>query len=178
VRNDARLLPLQPRPDEQLLVLAPDPADLATVEVPVPNALTLGAAIAHKHVLTTAMSYRLDPDETQQAELAAAAQRAALVVIGTYDAQLYPGQPRLVEALLATGTPLVVVSLRLPYDLNHLPAVTTYLAAYDDRAPTLLALADALFGERTPTGHLPVPIGEQYPIGFGLREYIRPEVRS
>jgi beta-N-acetylhexosaminidase len=178
VRNDARLLPLQPRPDEQLLVLAPDPVDLATVEVPVPNALALGAAIARKHALTTAMSYRLDPDVSQQAELAAAADGAALIIIGTYDAQLYPGQYRLVETLLATGTPLVVVSLRLPYDLDHLPAVSTYLAAYDDRAPTLLALADALFGERTPTGHLPVPIGEQYPIGFGLREYIRPEVRS
>jgi beta-N-acetylhexosaminidase len=177
VRNDARLLPLQPRPDEQLLVLAPDPDDLATVEVPVPNALMLGAAVARKHPSTTAMSYRLDPDEAQRADLAAAAEGSALVIIGTYDAQLYPGQRGLVEALLATGTPLVVVSLRLPYDLNHLPAVTTYLAAYDDRAPTLLALADALFGERAPTGYLPVPIGEQYPIGYGLREYVRPEVR-
>jgi beta-N-acetylhexosaminidase len=178
VRNDARLLPLQPHPDEQLLVLAPDPVDLATVEVPVPNALTLGAVVARKHPPTTAMTYRLDPDEAQRAELTAAAEGSALVIIGTYDAQLYPGQRRLVETLLATGTPLVVVSLRLPYDLDHLPAVSTYLAAYDDRAPTLLALADALFGERAPTGHLPVPLGEQYPLGFGLREYMRPEVRS
>jgi beta-N-acetylhexosaminidase len=66
--------------------------------------------------------------------------------------------------------------LRLPYDLNHLPAISTYLAAYDDRTPTLLALADALFGTRPPSGHLPVPLGEHYPIGYGLREYTTPEV--
>ena len=71
----------------------------------------------------------------------------------------------------------MVVSLRLPYDLNHLPPITTYLAAYDDRTPTLLALADVLFGARSPAGHLPVPLGEQYPIGYGLREYTIPEVR-
>jgi beta-N-acetylhexosaminidase len=178
VRNDARLLPLRPRPDDRLLVLAPDPADLAYVEVPVPNALTLGAAVARKHPLTTAMTYRLDPDETQRVELAAAVEGAALVIIGTYDAQLYPGQPALVEALLSTVRPLVVVSLRLPYDLGHLPDVATYLAAYDDRTPTLIAVADALFGVRAPAGHLPVPLGEQYPIGYGLREYTTPEVRT
>ncbi|HET9223184.1 MAG TPA: glycoside hydrolase family 3 C-terminal domain-containing protein, partial [Roseiflexaceae bacterium] len=171
------LLPLQPGPDDRLLVLTPDPSDLATVEVPVPNALTLGAAVARKHSRTTAMTYRLDPDEAQRAEMAVAAEGAALAIVGTYDSQLYPGQRGLVEALLATGTPLVVVSLRLPYDLNHLPAVATYLAAYDDRTPTLLALADALFGARAPAGHLPVPLGEQYPIGYGLREYLTPEVR-
>jgi beta-N-acetylhexosaminidase len=178
VRNDARLLPLRPGPDDRLLVLAPDPDDLVKVEVPAPNALTLGAAVARKHPLTTAMTYRLDPDEAQRAELAAAAGDAALVVVGTYDAQLYPGQPALVEALLATGRPLVVVSLRLPYDLDHLPAVTTYLAAYDDRTPTLIAVADALFGARAPTGHLPAPLGAQYPIGYGLRDYVRAEVRT
>jgi beta-N-acetylhexosaminidase len=177
LRNDAQLLPLHPDPGQQLLVLAPDPDDLANVEVPAPHALTLGAAIARKHPPTTAMTYRLDPDEDQRAQLAAAAERSALVIVGTYDTQLYPGQYALVEALLATGTPLVVVSLRLPYDLDHLPPITTYLAAYDDRTPTLLALADALFGARPPSGHLPVPIGQQYPIGYGLLEYARAEIR-
>jgi beta-N-acetylhexosaminidase len=178
VRNDAQLLPLRPGSDDRLLVLAPDPNDLANVEVPVPGALTLGAAVARKHPLTTAMIYRLDPDEAQRTELAAAAEEAALVIMGTYDAQLYPSQPALVEALLSTGRPLVVVSLRLPYDLGHLPDVATYLAAYDDRTPTLIALADALFGVRAPAGHLPVPLGEQYPIGYGLQDYVRAEVRQ
>jgi beta-N-acetylhexosaminidase len=178
VRNDARLLPLRPGPDERLLVLAPDPDDLANVEVPAPNALTLGAAIARRHPATTAMTYRLDPDEQQRAELVSAAGGAALVIIGTYDAQLYPGQPALVEALVSAGVQLVVVSLRLPYDLGHLPAITTYLAAYDDRTPTLIAVADALFGARAPMGHLPVPLGEQYPIGYSLRDYTTPEVRT
>jgi beta-N-acetylhexosaminidase len=178
VRNDARLLPLRPGPDDRLLVLAPDPDDLANVEVPAPNALTLGAAVARKHPLTRALTYSLDPDEAQRAELVAAAAEAALVIIGTYDAQLYPGQPALVEALLSTGRPLVVVSLRLPYDLGHLPALATYMAAYDDRTPTLIAVADALFGARAPGGHLPVPLGEQYPIGYGLRDYTMPEVRT
>jgi beta-N-acetylhexosaminidase len=178
VRNDARLLPLRPDPNDRLLVLSPNPDDLANVEVPAPNALTLGAAVARKHPLTTAMSYSLDPDEAQRAELATAAKEAALVIIGTYDAQLYPGQPALVEALLSTGRPLVIVSLRLPYDLGQLPAVATYLAAYDDRTPTLIAVADALFGVQAPAGHLPVPLGEQYPIGYGLRDYTMPEVRA
>jgi beta-N-acetylhexosaminidase len=178
VRNDARLLPLQPGADARLLVLAPDPDDLASVEVPAPNALTLGAAIAAKHPATMALTYHLDPDEQQRAELVDAAGGAALAIVGTYDAQLYPGQPALIAALLSAGVPLVVVSLRLPYDLDNLPNLTTYLAAYDDRTPTLLAVADALFGARAPSGHLPVPLGTQYPIGYGLREYVRAEIRA
>jgi beta-N-acetylhexosaminidase len=177
VRNDARLLPLRPGPDERLLVLAPDPDDLANVEVPAPNALRLGEAVARKHPATTALTYHLDPDQAQRAELVAAAGRGSTVIVGTYDAQLYSGQPALVEALLIAGAKVVVVSLRLPYDLDQLPAVTTYMAAYDDRTPTLTAVVAALFGARAPQGHLPVPLGEQYPIGYGLRDYATPEVR-
>jgi beta-N-acetylhexosaminidase len=177
VRNDARLLPLHLAASDRLVVLAPDPHDLASVEIPIPGALTLGAAIAQHHAATTALTYPLDPSQPARARLVAATDGAAAVLVGTYNVQQYPGQRALVEELLASGRPLVVVSLRLPYDLVHLPEVPTYLAAYDNRSPTLIAVAQALLGIWAPTGHLPVSLGARYPLGYGLREYTTPEVR-
>jgi beta-N-acetylhexosaminidase len=171
LRNQGGRLPLRLAADARLLVLAPYPADVATVEVPVDGALSLGEAITRKHAATTALTYALDPDERQRADLLAAAKGSAAVLVGTYDAQFYPSQRALVELLLAAGHAPIVVSLRLPYDIDELPDLPVYLAAYDDRTPTLLALADALFGVRAPAGRLPVPLGARYPLGYGLRDY-------
>jgi len=64
------------------------------------------------------------------------------------------GQQALVKALLATGKPVVVVSVGGPYDLAYLGAAPTYLAAYGYQPPTLTQLVAVLFAPspRPPAG--------------------------
>jgi beta-N-acetylhexosaminidase len=56
---------------------------------------------------------------------------------------------------VATGKPIVAVSLRGPYDASGVPAIGTWLTVYGDRPVHLQAAAEALFGKFTPTGEAP-----------------------
>ena len=81
-----------------------------------------------------------------------------LVIVGTINAGAAPGQRALVKALMARGTPLVVVALRLPYDLAAFPRVPTFACTYSILPPSMDALADALWGRTRFEGRLPVTI--------------------
>jgi beta-N-acetylhexosaminidase len=84
-----------------------------------------------------------------------AAKSADVVVLATYDLAQRPQDVALARGLQATGRPIVAVSLRGPYDAAAIPSIGTFLAAYGDRPVHLQAVAEALFGELTPTGKAP-----------------------
>jgi beta-N-acetylhexosaminidase len=84
-----------------------------------------------------------------------AAGSADVIVAGAFDLAQNSDQQALVQALVATGKPLVMVSLRGPYDAAAAPQVGTVLTVYGDRPIHLTAAAEALFGKLTPTGHAP-----------------------
>jgi len=94
------------------------------------------------------------------------AQAAEQIVIGTYNARFHPAQVELVRDLQALGKPLVVVALRVPYDLLELPDVPTFIAAYESRPLALASTARCLLGELPFQGRLPVTLGEEYPVGW------------
>ena len=96
------------------------------------------------------------PTDAEIAAVAARAGDADVVVVGTISASADPAQVRLVEALLATGRPVVTVALRTPWDLAAYPRARTHVAAYGILEPTLTALAGALFGAIPFRGRLPV----------------------
>lgn len=106
----------------------------------------------------------------------AAARDADAVVVGTYNVTASSGQKTLVEQLLATGTPVVAVAIRNPYDVAHLPGVAAYVASYSWTDVELRAAARVIAGEADPRGTLPVPVQRAddpaavlYPVGHGLR---------
>jgi beta-N-acetylhexosaminidase len=84
-----------------------------------------------------------------------AARSADVVVLSTFDLAQSPTQQKLADDLAATGKPLVGVSLRGPYDADVATQVGTFIAVYGDRPVHLQAAAEALFGQLTPTGHVP-----------------------
>jgi Beta-glucosidase-related glycosidases len=170
VRNEGGLLPLDPNDPNPMLVLSPEPAQVARREIPIADPSTLSSAIAAKRPVT-ALNYSLDPSPQERVALLAAAQSAHTIIIGSYDAQLYSGQQALINELVASGKQLVVVGLRLPYELQHFSQVPVYLAAFDNRPASHRAIAEAIFGEHAPQGHLPVPIADLAPYGFGLLNY-------
>jgi beta-N-acetylhexosaminidase len=84
-----------------------------------------------------------------------AARDADVVVFGTFDLAQSATQQKLAMDLAATGTPVVGVSLRGPYDAAAATEIGTYLAVYGDRPVHLQAAAEALFGALAPTGLTP-----------------------
>jgi len=75
-------------------------------------------------------------------------------------------------AQLVTATdgsrPTVLVSLGSPYLLNQTPSVHCYLIAWSGVRAAERAVALALLGKTPITGHLPIRIPPEYPIGFGV----------
>ena len=158
VRNDAGLLPLRLEPDTRIAAIMPRPADLTPADTSsqVPPALT--AALRRRHAAVTDLVVPLRPDGNDIDGARAAAASHDLIVVGTIAAPLHPEQARLIEALLATGLPVVTAALRTPFDLAAYPAARTHACSYGILPDSLNALADALFGVIEFRGRLPAPI--------------------
>jgi beta-N-acetylhexosaminidase len=113
--------------------------------------------------------YTGSPSDALIQQAVAAAQRNDVTVVTTYNAWGDTTQQKLVNALLATGKPIVVAAVGGPYDIAYFPTATTYLCAYGYQPPSLAALADVLLGHARPHGRLPVTIKGLFPYGSGLR---------
>ncbi|MDN5900992.1 MAG: glycoside hydrolase family 3 protein [Brachybacterium sp.] len=115
-----------------------------------------------------------EPDREQAAAVAEGVD-AVLVFTSSAGFVTPETQVELVDALVATGVPIIHASLRNPYDVVHVGDVAVSLAAYGNADASLRALAGVLLGEVRTRGTLPVPIpqadgtGEAYPLGHGLR---------
>ncbi|WP_346533328.1 glycoside hydrolase family 3 protein [Micromonospora sp. DPT] len=172
VRNDAGLLPLAGT-NRSVLVTGWNTAAFAPVATVADGFIARGAR-------ATARPATLPSDAVIAATATQAAEHDLTVVLvnKAWDTAITDPratQQRLVAALLATGKPVVVVAVRDPYDIAHLPGVTTYLATYSYTRAAMDALVRALHGELSPRGRLPVTIPTAegagtvlYPYGHGL----------
>ena len=88
----------------------------------------------------------------------AKAQQHDTVVVTTSGAVKNAAQQKLVAALQATGKPVLVVALGVPYDIAALPQTRSYLATYSSTPIALESVARLLDGAITPRGKLPVDI--------------------
>ncbi len=174
VKNDAGLLPL-----------SDDERDVLVTGWGVSTTATLGAAIGERGQNVQVFETGLTPSSAQITPAVARANNSDLVVVSTNNAasvNVNTGQPTpsaaaqqaLVNALVATGKPVIVAGMRNPYDISYLTEVDTYLATYGYTAAQLDSLTRVLFGEVNPCGKLPVTIpredgsGDLYPYGHGL----------
>jgi beta-N-acetylhexosaminidase len=167
LRNDAGLLPLAANTGRKALVTGFGEVTTAT----------LARDIAARGLPAQAIDTGFDPTPAKIASAVAAAGSSDLVVVSTFNAWTpgSPGQIELVNALLATGKPVVVAAVGTPYDVAYLPAAPTFIASLDYQPVSLDALAQALFGEIDPSGKLPVTVRQPppskrilYPFGYGL----------
>jgi beta-N-acetylhexosaminidase len=135
----------------------------------------LAARISARGPAATAYNTGTAPSDATIAAAVAQAQASDQVVVATNNAATSAGQQKLVEQLLATGTPVVVVAVRNPYDIAYFTDAPTYLATYSTTAISVESLTRVLFGEVQPAGLLPVSIPTAadpgttlYPFGHGL----------
>lgn len=165
VRDDPGLLPIRPGAGARILAVMPQPKDLTPADTSSSVRPALAEAIRRHHPETTEMVVSFDPGEDEIAHAADLARGHDLVLIGTLDATA--AQARLVQTVIATGTPTVAIAMRTPYDLASYPEATTYVCSYGILPPSVEALAAALFGSPMP-GRLPVAVPGLYPVGHSV----------
>lgn len=166
VRNDAGLLPLTASTGQKVLVTGFGQVTTAT----------LGQDMAAHGLLPQVLDTGFAPNSEAIAKAVEAARQSDLVLVSTFNAWTpgSPGQLELVNALLATGKPVIVAAVGTPYDVAYLPGAPTFITSLDYQPVSLNALVQALFGEVDPSGRLPVTITQPaskevlFPFGFGL----------
>lgn len=164
VANDAGLLPLKQKPATALVT-----------GWGVSTTATVAQKLTARGTAATAYQTGQAPTDAQIAQAAANAQNVDLVVVLTNNIGGFPRQTKLLDALQATGKPVVAVAAQIPYDAGYPTTVKTWLATYGYITPTLEALTKVILGETKPVGKLPVdiPAGAdvqtvKYPFGHGL----------
>ncbi|HEU5038616.1 MAG TPA: glycoside hydrolase family 3 protein [Nocardioides sp.] len=174
VKNDAGLLPL-----------TAGPRDVLVAGWGATTTQLLATALEARGAGAAVLESGTTPSVAQVDAAVAAARDADLVVVTTnnaYNVDAATGLPTaaaaaqttLVEALLATGTPVVVAAMRNPYDVASFPSAPTVLDTYGYTPEQVEALVRTLFGEVDPAGRLPVSIpgphgtGELFELGHGL----------
>ena len=173
VRNDARLLPMNLKPDTRIFNLAiTNGDDRMFIAQPFVGAM----ARAGQKMETMVMD-----DRSSDAEIRKAIDKAAsadAVIVSMYG-RVRTGQARSV-ALTEPGTkalndlidrkaPLIGISFGNPYVLLSFPKLQTYLVAYGDMPSLQEAVAAVLLGKADMTGRLPISLPGLYPRGTGIQ---------
>ncbi len=141
-----------------LLAVMPRPADLTPADTSSTVAPGLAAALRGHFPDVDEIVVDQTPDPSSIAAVRDRAATARAVVIGTIDGHRQRSQIDLVEAIAATGTPVVAVALRGPWDVAAYPPTVTALATYSILPGSLDALAAVLAGETGARGNLPVAL--------------------
>ncbi|WP_062237456.1 glycoside hydrolase family 3 protein [Fictibacillus sp. FJAT-27399] len=156
IKNDNHTLPL--KEGSKVLVTGPSlgkPAELA-------------AALNEKGIAASGYATSASPTAAELASAVNQASSTDLVVVTAYTANTNSAQQKFVKALQAAGKPVVLASMRNPYDIMTLPDVTSNILTYGNQNVSVRSLAKALVGEINPSGKLPVTIPGKYEFGFGL----------
>ncbi len=128
----------------------------------------LGAGIRARAPEAKVVVVPANPDAKARAQLQKTARQVALesdvVVVGVINSR----QLDLVKAASATGKPVLVVSMGLPYLVEQMNDARAVLAVYSYQDASADAAAAALFGEQGTPGRLPVTLSKQLPWGYGL----------
>ncbi|MFD9957930.1 glycoside hydrolase family 3 protein [Amycolatopsis sp. NPDC058986] len=164
IANDAGVLPLKQKPSTALITGWGES-----------TGKTLATRFAAHGTKATALPTGQTPTADQIAQAAAAAKNVDVVVVLTNNLGGFPLQGNLLQALAATGKPVVAVASQIPYDAGYANPIPTWLATYGYITPSLEALTKVVLGETKPGGKLPVdiPAGAdvhtvKYPFGHGL----------
>lgn len=158
VRNASGVVPLRLRSDERIGVAVPRPENLTEADTSSYERPELAASLRRYHPHVDEFLFSIDPSAGEIEHLCAKLRDYDLVVVGTINTSVNPGQAALIKKLQKQGSRLAAVALRLPYDIACYPAVSTYVCTYSILPPSMEAVADALFGRIPFRGKLPVSV--------------------
>ncbi|WP_198667438.1 glycoside hydrolase family 3 protein, partial [Glycomyces dulcitolivorans] len=136
----------------------------------------LAAEFANRGWSPTSLVTGTAPTQAQIDAAVAAAAGKGLIVVSVNGAKANPSQVTLVQALAATGVPVVALGVQNPYEIAYFTDdVNAYLATYSYSLDGLESAVRAILGGVNPAGHLPVDIPRAedpatvlFPFGHGL----------
>ena len=169
LRNDAGLLPL-----------TAEARSILVTGWGVTTTASMGQALSRRGHTPTVLETGAKPTDASIAAAVSGAAANDVVVVLTQKAWDWAvtdpekRQQRLVRELVATGTPVVHIAVRDPYDVAYLPDVQTSIATYSYTPVSMESAAKVVHGEVAPRGTLPVdvpvagdPATVLYPFGYG-----------
>jgi beta-N-acetylhexosaminidase len=126
-----------------------------------PNAISLYRTLLQNGYDASQYFFGIGVDQGYARKARAAAAGADILVIGSFQwaGAQNVSQREAIRSLIATGKPAVLLSLMNPYDLPAYTGAACELALYGMTAPSMQAAGEALAGELTPSGRLPVSLG-------------------
>jgi beta-N-acetylhexosaminidase len=164
IRDESGLVPVALPAEARVLVIEPRPRDLTPADTTsLLPAGGLHAAIRERH--PRAEGHIVDTEVTPD-DIAALRDRASsadLVILGTVEALGQRSVDQVAEAIAATGSMVIDVALRGPWDAVAHPEIGTVLATYGIQPPSLAALVAGLWGDAPITGRLPVTLPSMRP---------------
>jgi len=156
VRDRRGTLPLRLTPKDRLLLVLPKALPKGAAEDPVLSVEVLAVESLRRHPTVEVLRVSPEPSEDEVRYALQLASEVKAVVVASRDAHLRPQYARLVRAL--AGFPLIVLGIGAPYELQALPEVGTYIAAYGDQRPLMEAAVEVLFGEQKASDKLPITV--------------------
>lgn len=157
VKGEAGALPLDVK--QPVFTVWPEVRVGTEVDEVIPQAMTMGKALSAYAAKVQEEVIGLQPTDEEIQRVLEGSRGCTQIVVGTYNADVSPGQQHIVRALLEReGTRVIVAALRSPYDLRHFPEVGTYIACYENRPLAMESLAKVLTGQLAPLGKLPVTL--------------------
>ena len=171
VRNEAGVLPLRAEEPLRLLhlVMTSDARNPLVQGIPEDE-------LAARRVPAETLSLGPEVSEETAALVVEKAREASHVLASCFvrvtgskgTADMSASHARLLEALAATGRPVIAVSFGSPYLLRQFPSVPAYVAAYGGAETSQQAAMGALFAEHAVGGKLPVTLPGLYAYGHGI----------
>ena len=158
VRDQNNYLPIKLDEDKRIAVIIPVPQDLTPADTSSYIQPKLVNAIREYHKQTDEFKIPYAPSQEDVAATLKHVHGYDLIVVGTINAYAEGKQAEFVRQLLGMGKPVIVVAMRLPYDLAAFPQASTFVCTYSILEPSMRAAARALFGFGEMTGQLPVSI--------------------
>jgi len=158
VRDQHKYLPIKLEADKRIVVIVPIPQDLTPADTSSYIKPKLADAMRAYHSQVDELVISFSPSEQESASVLERVREYDLIVVGTINAYAEKNQANFVRNLLQADKPVIVVAMRLPYDLSAFPEASTFVCTYSLLEPSMRAAAKALFGFGEMKGRLPVSI--------------------
>jgi beta-N-acetylhexosaminidase len=158
VRDHKNYLPLRLDPGQQVAVVIPTPKDLTPADTSSRVEPKLAHFVREFHAQTDEFRIPFAPEEAEAAAVLERIRECDVIIAGTINAYAEEKQAEFVRRLLNMDKPVIIVAMRLPYDLAAFPQASTFICTYSILEPSMRAAARALFGLGEMNGRLPVSI--------------------
>lgn len=158
VRDHNNYLPLKLEADQRIAVVIPTPQDLTPADTSSYIQPKLAESIRAYHSQVDEFIIPYSPSAEESASVLERVHDYDVIVVGTIKAYAAESQAEFVRNLLQIEKPVVVIAMRLPYDLASFPQASTFVCTYSILEPSMRAVAKALFGYGEMKGRLPVSI--------------------